>query len=180
MSLIRHFCTAPKIHFKYWKNSNICCKIKIDGVLIKKVEGRVSNTSQHKIWTGMRVFFSMDFGLLNTKMIFKKFSVGLFSRCNFFKLFHPRTYFDNFWLFFALGWLFFFILNFQGLVLPNFETWGTETANCANFVSFSFVFKNFASKNQIQQMAIKLETLKIHNFCSVNPNWANLGSKNLS
>ena len=48
-----------------------------------------------------------------------------------------------------------------------------------NFVAYGFVIF-FAIKIQIQQMAIKLETLKIHNFCSVNPNWANLGSKNLS
>ena len=48
---------------------------------------------------------------------------------------------------FYLPWVdFSFVLNFQGLVLPNFETWGTETANCANFVRFSFVFKHFASK----------------------------------
>ena len=38
------------------------------------------------------------------------------------------------------------IFEFQGLFLPNFETWGTETANYANFVSFSTVFIHFASK----------------------------------
>ena len=36
--------------------------------------------------------------------------------------------------------------NAQGLVLPIFESWGTETANYAKFVHFSFVFNHFASK----------------------------------
>ena len=39
---------------------------------------------------------------------------------------------------------FLFILNLQGLVLPIYETWGTETANYANFVRFSSVFAYFA------------------------------------
>jgi hypothetical protein len=34
----------------------------------------------------------------------------------------------------------------QGLFLPNFESWGTETADFANFVHFSSVFTHFASK----------------------------------
>ena len=32
----------------------------------------------------------------------------------------------------------------QGLVLQIYETWGTETANYANFVRFSSVFDYFA------------------------------------
>ena len=49
-----------------------------------------------------------------------------------------------------------------------------------NIIFVTYVpVKNFAIKIQIQQMALKiqkqqiainLETLKIHNFCSVNPN----------
>jgi hypothetical protein len=39
-----------------------------------------------------------------------------------------------------------FQISAQGLFLPNFESWGTETANFANFVRFSFVFDHFASK----------------------------------
>ena len=35
------------------------------------------------------------------------------------------------------------VLSDQGLVLPIYETWGTETANYANFVCFSFVFAYF-------------------------------------
>jgi hypothetical protein len=34
--------------------------------------------------------------------------------------------------------------NNQGLDLTTFESWGTETANIANFVRFSFVFAYFA------------------------------------
>jgi hypothetical protein len=41
---------------------------------------------------------------------------------------------------------FLFILNLQGLVLPIYESWGTETANYANFDRFSTVFTHFASK----------------------------------
>ena len=33
----------------------------------------------------------------------------------------------------------------QGLVLSICESWGTKTANNANFVCFSLVFKHFAS-----------------------------------
>ena len=40
----------------------------------------------------------------------------------------------------------FHILNDQGLVLSFYESLGTETANFANFVRFSFVFTRFASK----------------------------------
>ena len=58
----------------------------------------------------------------------------------------PKDQFDNFFDFLKPWVDFSFVLKLQGLVLPNFETWGTETANCANFVRFSFVFKNFASK----------------------------------
>ena len=36
------------------------------------------------------------------------------------------------------------IFEFQGLFLPIFESWGTETANYANFARFSFVFEHFA------------------------------------
>ena len=36
------------------------------------------------------------------------------------------------------------VLSDQGLVLPIYETWGTETANYANFVRFSSVFACFA------------------------------------
>ena len=39
-----------------------------------------------------------------------------------------------------------FKTNAQGLILSNFESWGTETANYANFVRFSFVFTHFASE----------------------------------
>jgi hypothetical protein len=39
-----------------------------------------------------------------------------------------------------------FKTNAQGLNLTSFESWGTETANCANFVRFSSVFNHFASK----------------------------------
>jgi hypothetical protein len=40
----------------------------------------------------------------------------------------------------------FYILNIQGLVLSFYESWGTETANFANFIRFSSVFAHFASK----------------------------------
>jgi hypothetical protein len=37
-------------------------------------------------------------------------------------------------------------INAHGLDLTSFESWGTETANYANFVHFSSVFKHFASE----------------------------------
>ena len=37
-------------------------------------------------------------------------------------------------------------INSQGLDLTSFESWETETANYANFVRFSSVFKHFASE----------------------------------
>ena len=40
----------------------------------------------------------------------------------------------------------FHILNDQGLDLTFYKSWGTETANFANFVRFSYVFTLFASK----------------------------------
>ena len=40
----------------------------------------------------------------------------------------------------------FHILNYQGLILTFYESWGTETANSANFAHFSFVFEHFAFK----------------------------------
>ena len=39
-----------------------------------------------------------------------------------------------------------FKTNVQGLVLSIFKSWGTETANYANFVRFSSGFKHFASE----------------------------------
>lgn len=40
--------------------------------------------------------------------------------------------------------IFSFQINAQGLFLPIFESWGTETASFANFVRFSSVFAHFA------------------------------------
>ena len=39
-----------------------------------------------------------------------------------------------------------FKISAQGLFLLIFESWGTETANYANFIRFSSVFTHFASK----------------------------------
>jgi hypothetical protein len=39
-----------------------------------------------------------------------------------------------------------FKINAYGLNVISFETWGTETANFANFDRFSFVFTHFAFK----------------------------------
>ena len=39
-----------------------------------------------------------------------------------------------------------FKISAQGLFLPIFKSWGTETANYANFVLFSLVFTQFAFK----------------------------------
>ena len=39
-----------------------------------------------------------------------------------------------------------FKISAQGLFLPIFKCWGTETANYANFVRVSTVFTHFASK----------------------------------
>ena len=36
--------------------------------------------------------------------------------------------------------------NAKGLVLPKFESWGTETANYVNFISFPFIFTLFTSE----------------------------------
>ena len=61
------------------------------------------------------------------------------------KTFHPKTIFDNLWFF--KTWVdFCFKINAQGLILSSFESWGTETANYANFVRFSSVFNYFASE----------------------------------
>ena len=38
------------------------------------------------------------------------------------------------------------VFSDQGLDLTTFKSWGTETANYANFVCFSTVFKHFASE----------------------------------
>ena len=36
--------------------------------------------------------------------------------------------------------------NAKGLVLPKFESWGTETAKYVNFISFPFIFTLFTSE----------------------------------
>ena len=55
-------------------------------------------------------------------------------------LFFITFYFKRTWVDFSCK------IIAQGLVLLIFESRGTETANFANFVRFSFVFARFASK----------------------------------
>ena len=55
-------------------------------------------------------------------------------------LFLITYYFKRTWVDFS------YKINAQGLVLSKLDSWGTETANYANFVRFSSVFAHFASK----------------------------------
>ena len=54
-------------------------------------------------------------------------------------------YFKRTWVDFS------YKINAQGLVLSKLDSWGTKTANYANFGHFSHVFKRFASKTHKTQ-----------------------------
>ena len=56
---------------------------------------------------------------------------------------------------------FYFKISAQGLFLPIFESWGTKTANYANFMCFSSVFGIFAFET-CKTLSWDIFTILIH------------------